>query len=65
VGNPLPHGAAEVRERCVSMSRAILFKYGPKNGYLMSVACLCGIRFDLWVTPREAESDLFRFVSLN
>jgi hypothetical protein len=28
------------------------------NGYLLTVACSCGVVFGRWVTPEEAEGDL-------
>lgn len=28
------------------------------NGYLLTVACPCGVVFERWVTPESAESDL-------
>ena len=28
------------------------------NGYLLIVACPCGVVFEPWVTPLEAEADL-------
>jgi len=30
------------------------------NGYLLTVACPCGVTFERWVTPEEAELDLLR-----
>ena len=35
------------------------------NGYLLQVACSCGVRFGRWVTPEDAELDLLRLASLN
>ncbi len=35
------------------------------NGYLLTVACLCGVTFERWVTPPDAELDLVRFARLN
>jgi len=35
------------------------------NGYLLTVACSCGVVFARWVTPQEADTDLLRFASLN
>jgi hypothetical protein len=29
-----------------------------RNGYLLTVACSCGVVFERWVTPEEAEMDL-------
>jgi len=30
------------------------------NGYLIIVACPCGVVFERWVTPEEADVDLLR-----
>ena len=30
------------------------------NGYLLTVACACGVVFERWVTPLAAELDLLR-----
>jgi hypothetical protein len=30
------------------------------NGYLLTVACPCGVTFGRWVTPEDAELDLLR-----
>jgi hypothetical protein len=35
------------------------------NGYLLTVTCFCGVVFERWVTPEEAQEDLLRVVSLN
>jgi hypothetical protein len=35
------------------------------NGYLLTVACCCGVAFERWVTPWDAELDLLRVASLN
>jgi len=35
------------------------------NGYLLSVACPCGVVFERWVTPADAELDLLRAARLN
>jgi len=35
------------------------------NGYLLTVACLCGVVFERWVTPEEADADLLSLASLN
>jgi hypothetical protein len=35
------------------------------NGYLVTVACLCGVTFKRWVTPLDVELDLVRTASLN
>jgi hypothetical protein len=35
------------------------------NGYLLTVACPCGVVFERWVTPEEADRDLLRPASLN
>jgi len=30
------------------------------NGYLLTVACSCGVTFERWVTPEDADADLRR-----
>ena len=30
------------------------------NGYLLTVACPCGVTFERWVTPQDATVDLLR-----
>ena len=35
------------------------------NGYLFSVACPCGVVFERWITPWDAELDLLRVAELN
>jgi len=35
------------------------------NGYLLTVTCPCGVVFERWVTPTEAELDLLRMARLN
>ena len=35
------------------------------NGYLLAVACPCGVVFERWVTSVDAELDLLRAASLN
>jgi len=35
------------------------------NGYLLTVACPCGVVLGRWVTPEEADADLLRFAKLN
>jgi hypothetical protein len=35
------------------------------NGYLLTVACPCGVVFERCVTPEDAELDLLHFASLN
>jgi hypothetical protein len=35
------------------------------NGYLLTVACTCGVVFGRWVTPEEADADRLRLASLN
>jgi len=35
------------------------------NGYLLTVACPCGVVFERWVTPGDADADLLRLASLN
>jgi len=35
------------------------------NGYLLTVACPCGVVFERWATPQGAEVDLLRAAGLN
>jgi hypothetical protein len=35
------------------------------NGYLLTVACPCGVVFERWITPVDAELDLLRMARLN
>jgi hypothetical protein len=35
------------------------------NGYLLTVACPCGVVFERWITPFDAELDLLRAAGLN
>jgi hypothetical protein len=35
------------------------------NGYLLTVACLCGVVFGPWVTPEDADADLVGIARLN
>jgi len=35
------------------------------NGYLLTVACPCGVVFERWVTPEDAELDLLHLARLN
>jgi hypothetical protein len=35
------------------------------NGYLLTVACSCGVVFERWVTSLDAEVDLLHAASLN
>ena len=35
------------------------------NGYLLTVACRCGVVFERWITPWDAELDLLRAAGLN
>jgi len=35
------------------------------NGDLLRVACKCGVVFERWVTPWDAELDLLRAAQLN
>ena len=65
LGERFPHWSCQSPRVLRDDERALLFGHGPRTGYLASVACSCGARLERWVTPREAERDLFRFVSLN
>jgi hypothetical protein len=35
------------------------------NGYLLTVACPCGVAFERWVTPEDADADLVGIARLN
>ena len=35
------------------------------NGYLLTVACSCGVVFERWVTPEDADADLVEIARLN
>jgi hypothetical protein len=35
------------------------------NGYLLTVACPCGMVFERWVTPEDADADLVQIARLN
>ena len=35
------------------------------NGYLLTVTCPCGVVFERWVTPENADVDLIRWAALN
>ncbi len=35
------------------------------SGYLLQVACPCGVVFERWITHCDAELDLLRAASLN
>jgi hypothetical protein len=35
------------------------------NGYLLAVACPCGVVFERWVTPEDAELDFAGLARLN
>jgi hypothetical protein len=35
------------------------------NGYLLTVACSCGVTFERWITLEDADLDLLHQTSLN
>jgi hypothetical protein len=35
------------------------------NGYRLTVACACGVVFERWVGPLDADADLINWASLN
>ena len=35
------------------------------NGYRLSIACMCGLTFERWITPEEAARDLLAMARLN
>ena len=36
-----------------------------RNGYRLTVSCACGVAFERWVTPDDAQVDLVGMASLN
>jgi hypothetical protein len=37
----------------------------PSRRGLLTVSCSCGVVFERWVTPEEADADLLRLAALN
>jgi hypothetical protein len=35
------------------------------NGYLLTVACSCGVVFQRWITPEEAAADIVSWTRTN
>jgi hypothetical protein len=35
------------------------------NGYLLTMACQCGVLFERWVTPEDTDADLLGIARLN
>ena len=35
------------------------------NGYLLTEACSCGVVFERWVTPEDADADFIEIARLN
>jgi hypothetical protein len=35
------------------------------KGYRLTVACVCGVVFERWVTPEDADVDMLRLATLN
>jgi hypothetical protein len=35
------------------------------NGYRLTVVCCCGVAFERWVTPEQADAELLRLAALN
>jgi hypothetical protein len=35
------------------------------NGYLLTVTCACGVVFEHWITPQDAEIELLGAALLN
>ena len=35
------------------------------NGYRITAACRCGVTFERWVTPEDADLDLLQLARLN
>jgi hypothetical protein len=36
-----------------------------QNGYRLAGACACGVTFERWVAPQDADADLIRWAALN
>jgi len=54
IGDHRPHGTMTVEAT----------EPGP-NGYLITIACPCGVLFGRWVTSLDAESDLISWAKAN
>jgi hypothetical protein len=35
------------------------------NGYRLTMSCVCGVVFERWVAPQDADADLVRWAALN
>jgi hypothetical protein len=35
------------------------------NGYVLTVTCPCGVVFERWITPEDADADLLHLARLN
>lgn len=53
------------RDHCSHGSVAADATAPALNGYLLTVACPCGVVFEQWVTSEEADADLLRLATLN
>jgi len=54
-----------VRDHCVHGRLTADATTPAWNGYLLTVVCACGVVFERWVTPEEADAHLLRLAALN
>jgi len=54
-----------VRDHCPHRFLTADVTQPGSNGYLLTVACSCGVTFERWITPWDAELDLLRAAGLN
>jgi len=54
-----------VRDHCPHGSLTADATTPAWNGYLLTVACPCGVVFERWVAPEDAELDLLRAAGLD
>ena len=61
----LPDLATFIRDHCTHRRLTADATEPAWNGYLLTVACSCGVVFEQWVTPEDAELDLEHLARLN
>jgi len=54
-----------VRDHCPHGSLTADATEPAWNGYLLNVACPCGVVFERWVTPLDTDADLVGIARLN
>ena len=54
-----------VRDHCPHSSLTADAAEPAWNGSLLTVACPCGVVFERWVTPEDADADLLGIARLN